>query len=241
MALSKSTTRRHFSYMQACCERSSCYSDFTDLVERLVGKEFEVLFEYCHKDVATSPDDMLYTVPNVRKWKEFLFDYNDYDTVVKLENEWTTNLHVNSLGRDKIFMTWRVMEQYRGRYNGRGLTRNMIDIKIAIPKLNLKAYEHFCFRHFDRSRGSPSQVLPFYLRRAMAQLYNRFYIDENPRPAVDKYKYLCKTCTHDRAEPIPDHVLCSIPEWYYEMCYPEETGAKRVSTFTMFTSVVTVD
>ena len=76
------------------------------------------MFEYVHED----GDNMAPSVPDTEKWKEFLYDYNDYDTLVKFENRWETCLGVNSLGRNKIFCAWRVLDQYQGRYNGKGLT-----------------------------------------------------------------------------------------------------------------------
>ena len=129
MAQAVSKRRRHFSYMKECCVDFSCEGDFVSLADRLVKKSFEPMFDYIHEDLAGG---LSHTVPNTKKWLEFLFDYNDYDTVVKFENDWTTKIDVNVLGRNKVFCAWRISDRYQGRFDGKGLTRNLVDVKFAI-------------------------------------------------------------------------------------------------------------
>ena len=105
MAVKLEVTRKYMSYMKECCVDFDCANDFVTLVDRLVNKDFEMMFNYVHEN---GLGNMASLVPNTTKWKEFLFDSNDYDTLVRMENCWTTSIGVNSLGRHKIFAVWRV-------------------------------------------------------------------------------------------------------------------------------------
>ena len=151
MAQAVTKKRRHFSYMKGCCVDFTCEGDFVSLADRLVKKHFEPMFDYIHEDLVRG---LSHTVPNTKKWLEFLFDYNDYDTVVKMENDWTMKIDVNVLGCNKVYCAWRISDRYQGRYEGKGLTRNLVDVNFAIPSLNIWCFEHFCYHYFNRQRGT---------------------------------------------------------------------------------------
>ena len=179
---------------------------------------------------------MAVCVPATMKWKEFLFDFNDYDTLVKFENKWTTAIEVNAMGRHKIFSACRVLDQYQGRFGGKGLTHNMVDIKIAIPCLNLWMFDHFCFWYFNRQCGDPEDLLRYLMKSAVAQIFNRFFCDYDAKTVRRRQPALCFRCSHDHREGPSANCITTIPQWYFDNAYPKETGAIQVSRNLLFSS-----
>ena len=117
-----------------------------------------------------SPENNLIDkVPKGTKWNEFLFDYWDFTSQKDFTEEFTTSVDVNHYGNDKIYVNWRCLDRYKGRFHGHGLTRNMIDIRLYIPDRNLFLEEHFCYQYFARSRGSPPITTKIMFKRRSCQ------------------------------------------------------------------------
>ena len=60
---------------------------------------------------------------------------------------------------EKCFCNWCVLDRYKVCFQGYGLTRNMVDVRLYIPECNLKMEEHFCYRYFSWSWGSPASLV----------------------------------------------------------------------------------
>ena len=88
-------------------------------------------------------------VPKGTKWNDYLFDYWDFKSQCDFEEEFTTTTDVNCFGNDKVFVNWRVLDRYKGRFQTHSLTRNIIDIRVYISDRNIMMQEHFCYRYFN--------------------------------------------------------------------------------------------
>ena len=162
--------------MQRCCYEGQCFGNFKDLPERIENLSGKPLFDYIHE----SPSGMLINkVPKGSKWNDFIYDYWDYTSKLDFEDEFMTTIDVNRFGHDKVFINWRCLDCYKGHYNRHGLTHNMIDIRAYIPDRNLFLEEHFCYRYFCRSRGSPESLLCNLLKEGLSRLYERYYVEND--------------------------------------------------------------
>ena len=101
---------------------------------------------------------------------------------------------------------WRVLDKYGGRYDSRGYTRNIVDVQIMIPSLNLHALEHFCYRYMSRRTGEPQVVVPRLLRQGLARLYNRFFVFEGEvfKPLQISFRCTPSKCHHKDEDAVPD-------------------------------------
>ena len=150
--------------MQNYCFHNFCFNNFKDLVERIGELDGDPLFEYLHQ----SPSGrMISDVPKGYKWGEFLFDFWDFTLQNDFKEEFTTTWSVNHNGFGKIFCNWRVLDRYKMRYQSYRLTHNMVDVRIYIPERNLKMEEHFCFKYFSHSQGSPHSLVENILKEGM--------------------------------------------------------------------------
>ena len=84
-----------------------------------------------------------YHVPKGYKWSEFLFDFWDFTSLNDLDDEYSTSLYVNHYRHSKIYCNWRVLDRYKGKYNGFGLTKNMVDINFTYQKEMFKCISIF--------------------------------------------------------------------------------------------------
>ena len=111
------------------------------------------------------------------------------------------------------------------------LTRNMVDIKIYIPERNVKMEEHFCFKYFPRSKGSPQSLVQNLLKEGMACLYDRYYVNNDYQVLVGRETFRCYTgdCHHDMDGDVPEGVINCLPQSYYDVTYPPEGILQRVS------------
>ena len=216
---------RHKTYMQSCCSEGNCFANFKDLEDRLLDIEPEPVFNYLHKN-----DHGIYvtSTPLTKKWFEFVFDMWNWCTHQLFEENYVTQLDVNTAGRGKIYAAWRIMDQYRGRYRAKNLTRNVVDIKITIPEFNIVFYEHFCFKYFRRSRGSPYTLVPDKIRIALARMYDKYYEDRTLATASVRVHFTCACCSHDEDEGPESRHIKLIPKWYLRDLY---TTTNRVSLF----------
>ena len=107
-------------------------------------------------------------------------------------------MDVNCFGKDKIYINWRVLDRYKAHYKTHNLTRNMVDIKVYIPDRNIVMTEHFCYRYFNRSRGSPHSLVRNLLKEGIGHLYNRYYVDNDYRVLVNRQVLHCYmgACVH---------------------------------------------
>ena len=116
--------------MKQCCYDGECFDGFLDLGDRIADLKGKAMFDYTH----TSPENVLIPkAPKGSKWNEFLFDYWDYKSQIDFAVEFTTSVDVNQYGNDNIYVNWRCLARYKGRFHSHGLTRNMVDIRFYIP------------------------------------------------------------------------------------------------------------
>ena len=221
--------KRHSSYLRACCPDQDCLEDIYTLHDRVEMMDFEALFAaYIHKD---KHDEIVTTFPNSKKFSEFIYDFADYNVACWCDERYITSDEVTHLGRGKIQVYWRVLDKYGARYDRRGYTRNIVDVQVLIPSLNLRGIEHFCYRYMSRRTASPQQVVANLLRQAVARLYNRFFVFEGDAFAALQLSFRCTTgkCCHNDAEEVPIQIKNMIPDWYYARTYPADTSALVVS------------
>ena len=218
----------HKTYMKACCSEGTCFANFKYLEDRILDADPEPLFGFVHENdngcVVTS-------TPMSKKWSEFLFDVFNWKTHELFERNYVTELDVNRQGKGKIYAAWHVLDQYRGRYRSKNLTHNVVDIKVHIPDANLIISEHFCFKYFRRSKGSPYTLVPDVLKSTLSSLYDRYFDDFNNFDVVSRrIHFTCAYCSHEEEEgPEDKHIRC-IPKWYLKELYQNTT---RVSTYEL--------
>ena len=92
---------------------------------------------------------------------------------------------------NKVYACWHILDRYRGRYINRNLTRNMVDIKVTVPEMNIVFEEHFCFKYFSRSKGSPYTLFPEILKGAVCKIYNKYYTDQSYENAKGRIHFTC--------------------------------------------------
>ena len=92
------------------------------------------------------------------------------------------------------------MDQYRGRYRSKNLTCNVVDIKITIPDANVIISEHFCYKYFRRSSGSPYTTVPDMLKPIMDKLYDRYFVDMSLANLSKRIHFTCAYCSHKEKE-----------------------------------------
>ena len=132
------------------------------------------------------------------------------------------------MGKGKIYAAWRIMDQYRGRYRSKNLTRNVVDIKITIPDANVIISEHFCYKYFCRSKGSPYTTVPDILKPTIDKLYNRYFVDMSLANLSKRIHFMCAYCSHDEQEgPKDRHIRC-IPKWYLKELYSTTNRVSKV-------------
>ena len=219
-----SMNERHQSYMQSCCSEGRCFKNFIDLDTRIMDDDPAPLFSYLH-----SNDNSVFinSTPTTNKWLKFMIDVWQWRTHQLFEEGYVTDLNVNSAGSGKIYAAWRVLDQYRGRYRSRNLTRNVVDIMITIPEQNVVIYEHFCFKYFSRSKGSPYTLVPHILTTALAKLYDRYYVDRSLNTIGDRVHFTCAYCSHDQDEGPEDKHVQTIPKWYLDELYRTTNKVSR--------------
>ena len=191
--------------------------------------EFEPLFGgFIHND---RKGELVTTFPHSKKFSEFIYDFADYNAQVWKNQKYITSEEVSFLGRGKIKILWRVLDKYGARYEGQGYTRNIVDIQVMIPSLNLVALEHFCYRHMSRRNGEPQQVVPRLLQQGMARLYNRFFVFEGATFDRMRVSFRCTSqkCDHRDEDAVPEAIKSMLPPWYYARAYPANTSALVVS------------
>ena len=230
---------RNTSKMQECCFNGDCFNNFKDLAERIEYLSGKPLLDYIHE----SPTGLLINkIPRGTKWNDFLFDYWDYKSQCDFKEELITTLDVNRFENDKIFVNWRVLDRYKGRFGRHGLTRNMIDIRIYIPDRNLAMEEHFCYRYFCRSRGSPQSLICNILKEGIGHLYNRYYVDNDYKVLIGHEGFRCYTgsCNHDMNGSVPDYFINLLPDWYYENTCPPGSCSRKGECYFLTTNIISV-
>ena len=218
---------RHKTYMKACCSEGCCFAKFKDMDTRLLESDPEALFSNIHEN-----DNNIFVTscPLTKKWSEFLFDVFNWKTHELFEENYVTELDVNRHGKGKIYAAWRVMDQYRGRYRSKNLTRNVVDIRITIPDANVIISDHFCYKYFRKSAGSPYTTVPTMLKPVMDKLYDRYFVDMSLANLSKRIHFTCAYCSHDETSGPKDRHIKSIPKWYLKELY---TTTNRVSKFNL--------
>ena len=219
---------QHKTYMQFCCAEGNCFSNFKDLEDRLVDIKPKLLFNYIHRN----NDDVIVTsCPMTQKLYEFLFDIWNWKMHLLFEDNYITDLEVNCAGKGKIYAAWRIMDQYCGRFHQKNLTRNIVDIMITIPDHNVVIYEHFCFKYFHCSKGSPYVLIPDKLKTGLAKLYEKYFVDMSMANISERIHFTCISYSHNEDEgPDGKHVKI-IPKWYLKELY---TSTQRVSRIVYY-------
>ena len=122
------------------------------------------------------------------------------------------------------------MDQYRGHYRSKNLTRNIVDIKITIPDANVIISEHFCYKYFQKSAGSPYTTVLQMLKPVMDKLYHRYFVDMTLAKLSKRIHFTCVYCSHEEKEgPKDQHFRC-ILKWYLKELY---ATTNRVSSFDL--------
>ena len=221
--------KRYSSFLRECCPEKCCQDDIYTLHDRIEMMEFQPLFGgYIHYD---KKGEIVTTFPNAKKFSEFLYDFCDYNCRCWMNEKYVSSDEVSMLGRGKIKVMWRVLDKYGARFDGQGYTRNIVDVQVIIPELNLVGLEHFCYRYMSRRTGEPAVVVPRLLRKGIARLYNRFFVFEGPNFDQLRVSLRCNDtkCHHKDQDPVPEAIKSMIPPWYYARAYPPDTSALVVS------------
>ena len=217
--------QRRESFMRSCCSEAKCFKNFRELEDRIMYAEPVPLFQYVH---INNNDVFVTTTPQTNKWIEFVNDVWEWETQKLFEENYVTQLDVNTAGNGKIFAAWRVLDQYRGRYRAKNLTRNVVDIQITIPEYNIVIKEHFCYKYFSRKRGNAYTLVPQLVRSAVAQLYDRYFVNVSLATSSERVHFTCMYCDHEQNEgPDARHVNV-IPQWYLDELY---RTTQKVSKF----------
>ena len=212
------------SYMRSCCGEARCFKNFQDLEDRMMESDPDQLFRFVHKN---SDDIVVTSTPQTIKWTEFLKDVWDYKTHEDFGNGFVTDIEVNHYGNNKVFACWRILDRYRGRYFTRNLTRNMVDIKVTVPEMNIVFEEHFCFKYFSCSRGSPFTLVPSIMKGVVCKTYIKYYEDMSYDNVKSRMHFTCIYCQHDEEDgPSDTMVKDTIPKWYMSEIY--KTGGNKV-------------
>ena len=72
------------------------------------------------------------------------------------------------MAHNKVYAAWHALDQYRGRWGRKSVTRNVVDIIMNMPEWNIQVKHHFCFRYFNHSRGSPETLIEHILKRVVS-------------------------------------------------------------------------
>ena len=138
-----------------------------------------------------------------------------------------------------MFCNWHVLDRYKGRFEGYGLTRNMVNVRLYITECNVKMVEHFCYKYFSRSRGNPASLVENILKEAMVKLYDCYYGNNDYRVLVCHESFRCYTgeFPHSMDTDVPSGVIGCLPNSYYKTTYPENGILKRVHVFLAFNHV----
>ena len=143
------------------------------------------------------------------------------------EEGYVSDLNINSADSGKIYAALRVLDQYRGRYRRRNLTCNVVDIMITCPEQNIILYEHFCFKYFSKSKGSPYTLVPHILTTALAKLYNCYYVDRSLETIQERVHFTCAYCSHHEEEGPEDKHVQTILKWYLDELYKSTNKVSR--------------
>ena len=63
----------------------------------------------------------------------------------------------------------------------------MDDIKLYIPERNVQMHEHFCYKYFPQSKGSPHSLVQNLLKEGTGHLYERYYINNDYNVLVNRW------------------------------------------------------
>ena len=164
-------------------------------------------------------------------------DVWDYKTHEDFANGFVTDVNVNTYGCNKGHTCWHILDQYRGHYVNRNLTKNMVDIKVTIPEMNIIFKEHFCFKYFAHSKGLPYTLVPKILKGAVCKIYNRYYEDQSYENVKERIHFTCIYCEHDEEEgPSKLMVKDAIPKWYMKEIY--KSGGNKVNNYILLILIV---
>ena len=64
-------------------------------------------------------------------------DVWDYKMHEDFANGYIMDVNVNTYSNNKVYACWHILDRYRGHYINRNLTRNMVDIKVTVPEMNI--------------------------------------------------------------------------------------------------------
>jgi hypothetical protein len=232
---------RFRSQIQKCCLDNSCKLDRFELEsmhKHLISVNVETLFDYFHENES---EIMIESVPNSSKWKEFLEDFWDYQEEVHFKTgRWTSHVTTYEQGRGKISAIWQVLKRYRGRYGLSSVTRNIVDVKLAIPDFNVLLDYHFTYAYFPKKLSDSIETLVRdQVNAAVVKLY-KVYFTNDKKNKLKRRSWLCPfvegSCRHTADESVPQAVIECLPQAFYDDRYPDPTG--RVSDYFKLFSVL---
>ena len=82
--------------------------------------------------------------------------------------------------RHKIFCVWKVLDQHQGQFGGKGLTRNMMDIKVAVHSVNLWCFERSLFSTSNRQCGDQESLMGYLILKNVGVLLISVILKNNP-------------------------------------------------------------
>ena len=162
---------------------------------------------------------MVKTIASGYIWLDYAFDYWDFRQQQWFQTRYTTLLEVNRCGKNKVYCDWRVSIKYKGHYMHQNLTRNMVDISITIPSLNITKEDQFCFRYFNYCNGSPHTLVPHILKEAISTIYNDYFVNNLDLATIASRKNcLCDNkCDHDDDQGVDADLKLLIPQWFMRL------------------------
>ena len=123
------------SYIRGCCATSACFKNILDLDNKILDSSLHAIFELLHEN---SSGNFVPTIPDTFKYRNYLTDMMEFRMQHYFNNDdYTCDLDVNLHGHNKVYAAWHVMDQYRGRWGRKSVTRNVVDIIVNVPEWNI--------------------------------------------------------------------------------------------------------
>ena len=102
-----------------------------------------------------------------------------------------------------------------------------------MPQRNIVFEEHFCFKYFSHSKGSPFTLVPEIMKGVFCKTYSKYYKDLRYKNVKKRLHLTCIYCQHIEDEGLTDLMIKNaIPQWYIKEIY--KATSNKVNNFTFF-------
>ena len=89
---------------------STCFKNFLDLDDYLMDTVSNAIRELLHENCS---GNFVPTLPDTYKYRNFLIDMMEFRMQHYFNNDdYTCTLEVNMEGQNKVYVAWRVLDQY---------------------------------------------------------------------------------------------------------------------------------